>query len=79
VVRTQRSAPLCVDPSSPVYAMFTLTFVFTNAHGPVPLCYIMFYSVFYTVFTLTFVFTNTHGPRYGPEFKIGVVAPSAKL
>jgi hypothetical protein len=27
-------APLCVDPSSPVYAMFTPTFVFTNTHGP---------------------------------------------
>jgi hypothetical protein len=23
-----------VDPSTPVYAMFTLTFVFSNTHGP---------------------------------------------
>ena len=23
-----------MDPSSPVYAIFTLTFVFTNTHGP---------------------------------------------
>jgi hypothetical protein len=33
-VRTPRSAPLCMDPSSQVDAMFTLTFVFTNTHGP---------------------------------------------
>jgi hypothetical protein len=44
--------------------MFTLAFVFTNTHGPVPFCSIMFYSVFYSVFILAFVFTNTHGPRY---------------
>jgi hypothetical protein len=70
-VRFERSAALLsVDPSSPVYAILTLTFVFTNTHGPVPLCSIMFYSVF----TLTFVFTNTHGPRYA---KYGVAAGPA--
>jgi hypothetical protein len=30
----KRCALLCVDPSSPVYAMSTLTFVFTNTHDP---------------------------------------------
>jgi hypothetical protein len=30
----RRAALLRVDPSSRVYAMFTLTFVFTNTHGP---------------------------------------------
>jgi hypothetical protein len=29
-----RAVSLCVDPSSPVYAMFTLPFVFTNTHDP---------------------------------------------
>ena len=28
------NAPLCVDPSPSVCAMFTLTFVYTNTHGP---------------------------------------------
>jgi len=54
-----RARPLCTAPSC-LYAMVTLTFVFTNTHDPVPLCSIMFYSLF----TLTFVFTNTHDPRY---------------
>jgi hypothetical protein len=44
--------------------MFTLSVVFTNTHGPVPLCYIMFCSVFYPVFTLSFVLTNAHNSRY---------------
>jgi hypothetical protein len=38
--------------------MLTLAFVFANTIGPVPLCSIMFYSLF----TLTFVFANTIGP-----------------
>jgi hypothetical protein len=58
--------------------MFTLTFVFTNTLYPVPLCSIMFYSVFYSVFTLTFVFANTPDPRYTVKLNFSV-GPSSTV